>query len=94
MVKVKYFIYEFDDGYYYFGYTLDGLKYTDIMFRYKTNSILYDIFNNQKKFREIKLLEEKDILQKDIVSEGKKILKKLKIPNSKLIFLSKNNMFL
>ena len=93
MVKVKYFIYEFDNGYY-FNYTLDDLKRTDIMFRYKTTSELYDIFNNQKKFREIKLVEEKEIDPKDIAEEGKKILRKLKIPINKLILPSKNYIFL
>ena len=94
MVKVKYFIYEFDNGYY-FDYTLDDLKHTDIMFRYKTTSKLYDIFNNQKKFREIKLVEEKDLeTPRDIRLEGKKILRKLDIPNNKLIIPSKNYLFL
>ena len=82
MVKVKYFIYYFDDGYYYFGWTLGELKKTDIMFRYKTNSKLYNIFINQKKFREIKLLEERDLDKKDIIPEGKKILEKLNLPSS------------
>ena len=85
MVKVKYFIYYFDDGYYYFDWTLGDLKKTDIMFRYKTNSKLYDTFINQKKFREIKLLEERDLDKKDIKSEGKKILEKLNLPKQKYL---------
>ena len=85
MVKIKYFIYYFDDGFVYFDYTLDSLKKTDIMFRYKTNSKLYDIFSNQNKFREIILLTEKDITSKDIVKEGKEILRKLNIPKDKLL---------
>ena len=85
MVKVKYFVYYFDDGFAYFGYTLDDLKKTDIMFRYKTTSKLYDVFINQKKFSPIQLLEEKDVNSKDIITEGKKILKKLNIPSHKII---------
>ena len=85
MVKIKYFIYYFDDGFAYFDYTLGDLKKTDIMFRYKTNSKLYDIFSNQDKFREIVLLAEKDITSKNIVKEGKEILRKLNIPRDKLL---------
>ena len=83
MVKVKYFIYYFDDGYYYFHWTLGDLKKTDIAFRYKTTSKLYDTFINQKKFREIKLLEERDLDKKDIRLEGKKILEKLNLSKQK-----------
>lgn len=82
---IKYFIYHFDDGFVYFDYTLGDLKKTDIMFRYKTNSKLYDIFSNQNKFREIVLLAEKDITSKNIVKEGKEILRKLNIPRDKLL---------
>ena len=84
-MKVKYFIYYFDDGFAYFGYTLGDLKKMDIAFRYKTNSKLYDIFSNQNKFREIVLLAEKDITSKNIVREGKEILRKLNIPRDKLL---------
>ena len=84
-MKVKYFIYYFDDGFVYFGYTLGDLKKMDIEFRYKTNSKLYDIFSNQNKFREINLLAEKDITSKNIVREGKEILRKLNIPRDKLL---------
>ena len=94
MVKVKYFLYEFDNGFKYFNYTLDNLKHTDIMFRYKTNSKLYDIFNQQNKFRPIQLVEEKELDPKDIKSEGKKILGRLKIPINKLIIPSKNYLFM
>lgn len=90
-MKVKYFIYYFDDGWAYFDYTLGDLKKTDIKFRYKTNSKLYDIFNNQNKFREIVLLDEKDITSNRIVKEGKEILRKLNIPRNKLLG---NNLFI
>ena len=90
--KVKYFIYYFDDNFAYFNYTLDCLKKTDIMYRYKTTSKLYDTFINQKKFREIQLVSEKELYPKDIIPEGKKILRKLNIPKHKLITpTSKNN---
>ena len=46
--KVKYFIYYFDDNFSYFNYALGDLKKTDIMYRYKTTSELYDTFINQK----------------------------------------------
>ena len=85
--SVKYYIYYFDDGFAYFNYTLDDLKKTDIMNRYKTTSKLYDTFINQKKFRPIELLAEKNIHPKDIIQEGKKILKGLNIPKHKLIHL-------
>ena len=88
---VKYFIYYFDDGFSYFDYTLGDLKKTDIAFRYKTNSKLYDIFSNQNKFREIVLLAEKDITSKNIIKEGKEILRKLNIPRDKLLG---NNLFI
>ena len=42
MVKVKYYIYYFDNGYVYFNHTFDDLKQTDIRSRYKTTSKLYD----------------------------------------------------
>ena len=87
MVKVKYFIYYFDNGYYYFDYTFNDLKKTDITFRYKTNSKLYDIFIKQKKFTEIKLLEERDLDPKDIKSEGEKILKKLNLSKHKYLIM-------
>ena len=83
--RVKYFIYYFDNGFAYFNHTLGDLKKTDILFRYKTTSKLYDVFINQKKFREIQLLSEKDLHPKDIIPEGKKILRKLNIPKDKLI---------
>ena len=86
MVKVKYFIYYFDNGFAYFGYTLGDLKKIDIAFRYKTNSELYDTFIKQEKFREIVLLAEKDIIsQKKVIQEGKEILRKLNIPRDKLL---------
>ena len=94
MEKVKYFIYYFDDGFAYFNYTLGDLKKTDIMYRYKTTSELYDIFINQKKFREIQLVVEKELYPKDIILEGKKILKKLNIPRHKLITPTRNNNYL
>ena len=55
------------------------------MYRYKTTSKLYDTFINQKKFREIQLVTEKELYPKDIIPEGKKILKKLNIPKHKLL---------
>ena len=86
MVNVKYFIYHFDDGFAYFDYTLGDLKKTDIMFRYKTNSKLYDTFIKQEKFREVVLLVEKDITsKKKMIQEGKEILRKLNIPRDKLL---------
>ena len=92
MNKVKYFIYYFDDGFVYFNYTLGDLKKTDIMYRYKTTSELYDIFINQKKFREIQLVAEKELYPKDIKIKGKQILKNLNIPSKKLI-ITKNYLF-
>ena len=83
--KVKYFIYYFDNGFAYFNYTLGDLKKTDIMYRYKTNSELYDTFINQKKFRPIELVAEQHLHPVDIIPEGKKILKKLNISKDKLI---------
>ena len=83
--KVKYFIYYFDDNFAYFNYILGDLKKTDIMYRYKTTSELYDTFINQEKFREIQLVAEKELHPKDIIPEGKKILRKLNIPRHKLI---------
>ena len=91
--KVKYFIYYFDDNFAYFNYTLDDLKKTDIMYRYKTTSKLYDTFIKQKKFREIQLISEKELYPKDIIPEGKKILRKLNIPKHKLI-TPNNNPFI
>ena len=88
-MKVKYFLYEFDNGYFYFDYTIYDLKHTDIMFRYKTNSVLYDIFIDQKKFRPIQLIAEKDLEPKDIVTEREKILRKLNIAKNRLIQLKK-----
>ena len=91
MVKVKYFIYYFDNGFAYFNHTVGDIKKTDIMYRYKTNSKLYDVFINQQKFREIQLVDEKELYPKDIILEGKKILRKLNISKDKLI---KNNNYL
>ena len=90
-MKVKYFIYYFDDNFAYFNYTLGDLKKTDIKYRYKTTSILYNTFINQKKFREIQLVEERELNPKDIIPEGKKILQKLNIPKDKLI---QSNLFI
>ena len=84
-MKVKYYIYYFDNGYAYFNHTFDDLKKTDIMNRYKTTSKLYDTFINQKKFRSIQLLSEKDLHPRDIIPEGKKILRSLNISRDKLI---------
>ena len=91
MYKVKYFTYTFDDGSVYFNYTLEDLKKTDITYRYKTTSNLYDTFINQKKFREIQLVAERELYPKDIIPEGKKILQKLNIPKDKLI---QSNLFM
>ena len=55
------------------------------MYRYKTTSELYDTFINQKKFREIQLVAEKELHPKDIIPEGKEILRKLNITRNKLI---------
>ena len=82
---VKYFIYYFDDGFAYFNYTLRELKKTDIIYRYKTNSELYDTFINQSKFRPITFLEERKLDTKDIIPTGKEILRKLNIPRDKII---------
>ena len=86
-MKVKYFIYYFDNGFIYFNHTFDDLKKTDITYRYKTTSKLYDTFINQKIFRPIQLLSEKDLNPSHIIPEGKKILKSLNIPRNKLIYL-------
>ena len=91
MVKVKYYIYYFDNGYVYFNHTFDDLKQTDIRSRYKTTSKLYDTFIKQKIFRPIQLLSEKDIHPRDIIPEGKRILKELNIPRDKFIWIYNKN---
>ena len=84
-MKVIYFIYYFDNGFAYFGHTLNDIKKTDINYRYKTNSKLYDVFINQKKFRPIEILSIKDLHSSQIIPEGVKILKSLNIPSYKII---------
>ena len=85
-MKVTYFIYYFDNGYVYFNHTIDGIKETDITYRYKTTSKLYNTFINQKIFRPIEKICEKDLHPSQIIPEGKKILKSLNIPRDKIIY--------
>ena len=85
-MKVIYFIYYFDNGFAYFNHTFNDLKTTDITYRYKTTSKLYDTFITQKKFRPVKELSTKNLHPSQIIPEGVKILKSLNIPREKLIY--------